>query len=157
MRKELEFRDRGMEIAVEMTRVSRQHFQQCARVLESLGIGVGQVPVLSLLMQNGAMPQRELAQEIHVTPATMSGTLKRMERDGLVTRSADPRDARVTQVRLSEKGRQLCNQALEYFCGSSSVLIKGFSKEETETLYGFICRMCRNLEDAASALEDNDG
>ena len=145
---QMEPQDRSVEIAMEITRVSRQHFQQCARVLEDLGIGVGHVPVLTLLMQNGVMPQRELAAAIHVTPATMSGTLKRMERDGLVTRSVDEKDARVTRVRLSEKGRELCNQALDYFCGRSSVLVRGFSADEIDVLHGFIRRMCQNLEDA---------
>ena len=140
--------DRCMEIAVEIMRVSRQHFQQCARVLEDLEIGVGHVPVLSLLMQNNVMPQRELATAIHVTPATMSGTLKRMERDGLVTRSVDEKDARVTLVRLSVRGRELCNQALEYFCGRSSILVRGFSPDEIDVLHGFVRRMWQNLEDA---------
>ena len=41
-----------------------------------------------------------------------SQVLKRLERDGLVTRQADPGDARARIVRATGSGRRLCEQAV---------------------------------------------
>lgn len=46
----------------------------------------------------------ELAEHLGVTASTMSLTLKRMEQSGLVRRSRDPLDRRVTNVRLTPAG-----------------------------------------------------
>ena len=146
--------DRGVKIALELARVSRTHFHHCAQLLESLEIGVGQIPVFFILMQAGSLTQRQLAEEIHVRPATISGTLKRMERDGMIQRTSDARDARITQVRLSPKGQEVCARAIQYFCGSSTVMLKGFSDAEIDVLYDFVGRMCANLEEAATDLEN---
>ena len=148
--------DKGVEIAMEMARVSRTHFRHCSQLLEKLGISAGQAPVLALLMQTESMSQRELAREIHITPASVSGLLKRMEREGMVTRTSDPRDARSTLVALSDKGRQICARAMQYFCGSASVLIRDFTEQETETLYGFVQRMLANLDRAAQEMEGGE-
>lgn len=149
--------DRGVAIALELARVSRKHFHQCSHLLESLEIGVGQVPIFAMLMHAEPMTQRQLAEEIGVTPATVSGTLKRMERDGVIVRTQDEHDARITQVRLSAKGREVCSGALQFFCGSSSIMVKGFSDQEMDILYSYIQRMCANLENAALDLNDSKG
>lgn len=46
----------------------------------------------------------ELAETAGVTPSTMSLTLDRLERAGLVMRERDPDDRRVMNVRLTEAG-----------------------------------------------------
>lgn len=46
----------------------------------------------------------ELAEQMGVTPSTMSLNLKRLREAGLVTRSRDPEDRRVMNVRLTEEG-----------------------------------------------------
>ena len=54
--------------------------------MESLNVGFGQAAILKVLSDHGEMAQRRLAEEIRVTPATVCGTLKRMERAGLIDR-----------------------------------------------------------------------
>ena len=75
------------EIAAEIMHVSRQLVQRGVRAMGNLDIGIGQLPVLKLLSDNGAMTQGALAEEMHVTPATISGTVRRMERSGLICRT----------------------------------------------------------------------
>ena len=147
--------DRGVQIGLELARVSRSNFHHCSQLLESLGIGVGQVPILAMLMHSAPMTQRQLAGKIHVTPATISGTLKRMEREGLVVRELDTSDARSTRVRLSLRGQELCARALDYFCQGSSIMLQGFSDAEVDALHGYLRRMCDNLESAACMQTDD--
>ena len=49
----------------------------------------------------------ELAEHMGVTPSTMSLTLKRLERHGYITRSRDPSDRRVVNVRLTSAGERV--------------------------------------------------
>ena len=60
------------EIAAEIMHVSRQLVQRGVRAMGNLDIGIGQLPVLKLLSDNGAMTQGALAEEMHVPPATIS-------------------------------------------------------------------------------------
>jgi DNA-binding MarR family transcriptional regulator len=53
----------------------------------------------------------ELAEYVGVTPSTMSLTLKRLDEAGLVRRERDPADRRVVNVRLTQRGVSLREQA----------------------------------------------
>ena len=94
------------EIATEIVHISRRLMQRTARAMESLNVSFGQAAILKVLSDHGEMAQRRLAEEIRVTPATVCGTLKRMERAGLIERSAAEGDARVSLVRLSAEGQR---------------------------------------------------
>lgn len=134
---------------------SRRRFQLCDLLLEQLDIGPGQMPVLTELSHHWKMTQRELAEHTHVTAATISGTLKRMERAGLIKRSDDAADARVSIVELTEKGQSCSEEALQLFTETDTNMLKGFSEEELQQLLGFLNRMhdnvCRTLEETIEA------
>jgi len=71
------------------------------------GITPGQVPVLKCLWQQDGLTQRELYQRVHIEQATMSNTLSRMERDGLIRRKPDANDRRAQRVMLTAKAKKL--------------------------------------------------
>ena len=78
----------------------------------------------------------------------MSGTLKRMERDGRITRRGDELDARVSLVRLTEAGERLCERAHELFIKSDELMFEGVSNEECEWIYATLETVLENLEKA---------
>ena len=128
-----------------LVHTSRRHFQLCELRLEELNIGPGQMPVLRELSRHKKMTQRELAEHTHVTAATISGTLKRMERADLIQRSEDESDARVSIVELTEKGRDCSTEALRLFNETDKSMLQGFSDEELAQLLDFLNRMHDNL------------
>ena len=136
------------EAGIWVGRVSRRRFQLCEMLLEQMGVGPGQVPILTELDYHGEMTHRELAEHTHVTAATISGTLKRMEKAGIVYRSDDNRDARVSIVRLTEKGKVVACQACQQFHRTDSFMMDGFTDEECETLVGYLERMRENINSA---------
>lgn len=144
------------QIGRTLGRVQRNRFQLCEILLERMGIGPGQVPILGELGFHGEMTQRQLAEHTHVTAATISGTLKRMERAGLVYRTDDEKDARVSIVRLTEDGKELGKQASELFAKTDVNMLEGFSDEECAVLLGFLNRMRDNVCSSLSALNDTD-
>ena len=58
------------------------------------------------ISMHGTLPsQRELAASMHLSPATVTATLKLLERSGYVRRVADDRDQRINRVALTESGK----------------------------------------------------
>ena len=137
-----------------LVHTSRRHFQLCELRLEELSIGPGQMPVLRELARHKKMTQRELAEHTHVTAATISGTLKRMERADLVQRSEDESDARVSIVELTEKGRDCSAEALRLFSETDNSMLQGFSDEELVQLLDFLNRMHDNLRQSLDNIND---
>lgn len=71
------------------------------RRLEPLGLSSGCLPVFFALAGGGSLPQKELARLAAVEQPTMTATLARMQRDGLIERTTDPADRRSVLVSLS--------------------------------------------------------
>ncbi len=65
----------------------------------------GQNSVLALLDSRPGATQKELAEALNVTPASLSELMRKLERKGFITRSKDPADHRFTRVCLTETGR----------------------------------------------------
>ncbi len=127
--------DERVEIMRQIGWIGRRHFQLNTQRLEETGLGGGQVPVLMELGRWGELSQRELADKVRVTPATMSGMLKRMERSGFVCRAADENDARISRVRLTEAGKAQCEYARQTFDAVAHELLAGLRDEDIETLH----------------------
>ncbi len=121
--------------------LSRQHFQLSSSFLEETGIGSGQVPVLLELERSGELNQRELAERTRVTPATMSGTLKRMERAGLIARTTDENDARISRVRLTEAGHAQCDNAHRGFDRACEQMLSVLDEESLAALSALLTRV----------------
>jgi DNA-binding MarR family transcriptional regulator len=69
------------------------------------------VIVLDHVVTSGEAGAEALATAAHVQPQTMSKTLDRMERDGLVERLPDPADRRRRIVRPTPRGRSAWDSA----------------------------------------------
>jgi DNA-binding MarR family transcriptional regulator len=90
-----------------VNRLARSMAGQLAEELRPAGVGIGQWAILLFLWARDGMSQAELSRIVAIEPPTMVRTVDRMVRDGLVTRQVDPRDARVSRIYLTAKGRAL--------------------------------------------------
>lgn len=136
--------------------VSRRLLQRGAQMMENINIGVGQAPILKLLSDNEVMTQRQIAEEIRVTPATICGTIKRMERAGLIQRSSNEHDGRVTCISLTDEGRSRTEQATQIIELSHRELLRGFSEAECRQMQDFLQRMGENLVSAIGMAEEDE-
>ena len=133
--------DRSIAVIRQIIHLSRQHFQLCTSYLEETGVGGGQIPVLMELERSGELSQRELAEKTRVTPATMSGTLKRMERAGLIVRTTDENDARISRVRLTDAGYAQCGTAHSGFDKACRQMLEALGEDELDTLSNLLGRI----------------
>jgi DNA-binding MarR family transcriptional regulator len=86
------------------------------------------------LQRNGACTIGELAKTLDVRSSTMSQMVDRLEKNGIVYRSSNQKDARITTVALSEKGTKIIREREKLWVESLVQPFQSFSDEEKETL-----------------------
>ena len=116
--------------------------------MSRFGMTPAQTHVLLHLRQNGGqMPQRELLDSLKVKPSTVNGILDRMEEKGLVERTVSGADARQRLVALTPAGLEREEQVKQCFLDAETLIARGLTKEEAETLRGLLERVIHNLEE----------
>lgn len=134
-------------------RLSMAH-RMCSELLrKSTGLeDVSQPALLAALASdpNGvADSQKVLAEMLHVTPATITVSLRSMQRNGYVTKQVDENDQRRKRIILTEKGKQASLLLTGFRNLLDSDMYKGFSEEERAQCSEFFLRMTENLEESA--------
>jgi DNA-binding MarR family transcriptional regulator len=76
------------------------------RQLKELGVSIATWRILAVL-QDGARPVGDLADRVLLNQPTLSKTLDRLERDGLIKRSREAANRRSVTVSLEPRGRAL--------------------------------------------------
>jgi DNA-binding MarR family transcriptional regulator len=129
-----------------LAQVCRAHHAQARAVLDQLGLYRGQQFVLCTLWRKEGLTHSELAEELHVHPATVTNALKRMERAGFLERRSDAEDQRVSRVYLTEAGREIRGAVERTWSDLEDQTFAGFSPEEREQFEAFLERVYDNLE-----------
>jgi len=82
-------------------------------VLDPLGLTHPQYLVMLALWDSGPMSARELSEQLHLDPGTLSPLVKRLEAAGLVDKTKNPQDERAVILQPTQKGAELRRQALK--------------------------------------------
>lgn len=90
-----------------LSRFQRLYARSLTMRLAPYDVQPGYLTVLHYLWQRDNITQKELTHHIGIEQATLSNTLKRMERDTLVTREPNKMDKRRHLITLTEKGMSL--------------------------------------------------
>lgn len=118
-----------------------------ARALERrLGTSSGPMPVFFALQGGGAMSQKELALLAAVEQPTMAATLNRMERDGLIARTPNPKDGRSARVSLTPLGRRRAEAAFRVARDVNAIADGALKPAERELFYDMMRRIVAALE-----------
>jgi homoprotocatechuate degradation regulator HpaR len=91
--------------------------------------------VLRVLGEHGAVETGRVAREAFILGPSLTGVLARMERDGLITRSRDPLDARRTVVEATADGRKLVKRLSSTIESHYSWLEGSLGKAKLAQLY----------------------
>jgi MarR family transcriptional regulator for hemolysin len=95
--------------------------------------------------------QRQLAESVGVTEATLTHHLNAMDRDGLITRERDVANRRVHVVALTEAGEQLFLRLRSTAVAFDQRLRAGITGDELATLGAVLERLVRNVGDDEEA------
>ena len=120
--------------------VSRDLYAATERFFGAFGISDGKWSLLMLLAASSAKRMRpsELAAKLAVTRATITGLLKGLERDGLVSRAHDARDGRVDAVRITRSGTALLRKMIPLLAQRHAAATAALSTAECTTLISLL-------------------
>lgn len=107
-------------------------------------------------LQLGPAPQSILAQQMRVSPSTMSATIDALERRGWVARERDDADRRVARVVLTEAGRAVLTTMDDVAASALDDLIGTLSEAEIEQAVAGL-RVLRDLFIRAVQAEEAAG
>lgn len=119
--------------------------------LKPLGFGVGHLPVLIALEDRLAASQRDLARFARIEQPSMAQMLARMERDGLILRTPDPKDGRSSQISLTEAARKRLPEACATLFQGNRDALNGFTEDEAAQFVDFLTRLIANLDRTVGA------
>ena len=117
--------------------VHRAHRGALLSALAQLGLqDVSQPKALIHLAEQagGSINQRELADALHISPATMAASLKSLERNGYITKQSDQRDGRCKLLHLTQKGIDAVQRCREAFDMVDEQLYAGFTRQDVTRL-----------------------
>ena len=100
---------------------------------------------LMLMLDGGGLSPTELAERIGVTRATISGLLRGLCRDGLVTRRPDPADLRAATAHLTDAGAAQLRAMLPDHFRRLAGVVGGLSPEERARLVALLRKVDAGL------------
>jgi MarR family transcriptional regulator for hemolysin len=138
-----------------VNRASRMMLRMQDERLGPHGVSRGQILVVAALMDGSVRSQKEIAQLAGVKQPTMAEMLARMERDGVVRRTADPEDGRGSLISLTASAKARLPKMRETLMRGESDAVAGLTADEVATLRALLERVVSNLEAAeATTVEE---
>lgn len=133
----------GQELTVGqlLSQVCRMTGHRVRRHMEKIGLHKGQGFALIHLWHKDGMPQRDLAQSMHISPASVTNMLQRMERDGWIERRRDATDQRVVRVFAAPKAAEMRDKAKLVFREMEDELNSVYTPEEQATLKQLLMKL----------------
>lgn len=128
------------------TDMSRLEAAYVERRLLHLGLHSGQGAIISALGECGPCSQKELAEYRHVSAATISVMLRRMEKSGLVLRTMSE-DGKCNLISLSEEGNAMYEALCRDRHGEPERVFAGLTPEERTAAEKIFQTISRNLKD----------
>ena len=139
----------GMAVHLFM-RVSHMHHAAIEGKVSKLGFHHSQHRMLMHLARYEHIPsQKELADAMGISPAAVTTTLKRLEKEGYIARTVTDEDNRRNEIRITEAGLAAINESRELFEAVDRKMFQGFSEDELATFTTILARLRDNLRDEA--------
>ena len=133
------------ETVHKLCKVSLLHRYRISVALSGLKIYRGQPEILEYLSKNGDCSQKEIADSLGVSPASIATSLKRMSKENFIERTPDENDRRINRLKITEKGEKARLEGRKNCDKVNKTMFSGFSDDEIETFSAMLSKVCENL------------
>lgn len=110
-------------------------------VMGEFGVTPTQLAALAKLDDVGRVSQNELGRLTALDSATIWGVVNRLARQGYVSQSPDPSDARLVMVELTDGGREATLRMKAVAAEVSRETLRPFTDEEAKQLLALLGRL----------------
>lgn len=129
-----------------LMKLMRAHRKNAKNEFLKIGLTQGKPKILDFLIDNSGCSQRELASYCRIEPATATSILTGMEKEDLIYRERNPKDKRILNVYLTEKGKEAQRRVDKIFIDLDDKCFEGFSEEEKSQTICILNKIYSNLE-----------
>ena len=138
-----------------MMQTDRCHRMIIEGQVHRLGVHRTQHMILMCLSRCEEPPvQSEIAEQFQVSSAAVAVSLRKMEQAGLIRRTTRQGNARVKEIRLTEKGRCMVEKTKKLFEAVDAAALKGIPDEELDVMRDCMLKIKKNLEDFRTESEE---
>ena len=138
------------QIAYLLKRLMHQFRHQVdERLRRSSDVSFAHLVTLDQMQQEPGIAGAQLARRLLVTPQTMTGLLRRLEREGSVERRPDPHNRRADRWYLLPAGLERLNLARSAGAPVMTQMLSRMNEHEVTELLGYLERCVEGLESAA--------
>jgi DNA-binding MarR family transcriptional regulator len=124
--------------------------RELRRETATFGVTGGQAALLHLIRRSPGIGVRTLAARERISPASMSVAVARLEKAGLVTRTADPLDRRRQALRVTEQGERILRSVRTRRTAWLAARLKRLTPEQLAAVEAAIEPLSELLEDDAA-------
>ena len=136
----------GTHVWLILMKAYRTFERQARRSIEPLGLGSSDFAILELLLHRGRQPVNAIGQRVELTSGAITSAVDRLEAQGLVVRTPDPKDRRTRFVSLTPKGTARIREVFGAHKQTMEGVTSSLTKAERETLINLIKTLGRSAE-----------
>lgn len=136
-----------IEVGVRIKKLSLLRRIELNKICAEAGLYPGQIHILEFIRIKNGCTQKEIADALGVTPASIATSTKRLQKAGLVEKQADKDNLRNNMLSVTEKGLVLAEKCHEGFDQLDNKLYSGFSEEDLTKLKGYLDRLIYNISE----------
>ena len=135
--------------------VIHKSFPKC----DSMPLSQLQGGIMGYLYHHADQPvyQRDIEKVFRISRATATNALQVMEKNGLIVRKSQDKDARLKRIMMTEPACKQHARVEEHMRLMDQRMLKGMTKEEVSQLYGLLYKLLANLEEMEAEWEEFQG
>ena len=120
--------------------------QAMTAALAAMDLTAAQGHIMAFLAHRREPPcPRDIEETFHLSHPTVSGLLTRLEKKGFLEFRQDTQDRRCKRIHMLPKSREVSETMHNTMVAMEEQLVSGFTQEEKEQFYGFLCRAIENM------------
>ena len=116
------------------------------RAINDIELYKGQLPLLEYVIEYGGCTQNQIAEALHVTPASVALSTKRMQMAGLLEKNVDETNLRCKRLTVTDKGRDIAVRCRAAFNKLDGRMLRDFSPEETDLFKSLLDKAIANID-----------
>lgn len=138
----------GYHLPVHPAHIIRRAHQRATQCFQEVMVGEALSPTqfaaLATILKQSEVSQNHLGRLTAMDPSTISLVVRKLSKEGLISRSASDADQRLAIIRLTEKGTRYTLDRLERSVDVGRKLLSPLSEAEQATLLDLLQRVARD-------------
>ncbi len=140
-----------VEVVARLEMLSLLRRIEAHKILSKVGLYPGQLPLLEYIMCNDGCTQKEIADKLRVSPASIATSTKRLQKSGLIEKKTDEDNLRRNMLSITENGAELAKKCRDSFDVLDKKLFGNFSDEELSSVKSLLDTLILNINDGKSS------